>query len=175
PPVREPGDRAAALAGRDSGAGGDDAAGRLPLQAAARVACRPGLRGARSERAAPAPLRGVERLPRRPRRIRYALLRPLARRLARGDDRAARSPVAHRLPVPSGAQVASHAAAPAVRRLRGRGAPAASRPEPARLHPGRAAVAARRPARLTWRSTSPPEGGPPRFSSRGRASSSRTT
>ena len=77
-------------------------------------------------------------------RARAALQRPVARRLARRDDRAADASVVHRLPVPSGAAVAPDAPASAVRRLhrRGRereaaasraGAPARRQPQARRL------------------------------------------
>src|SRR5205807_308659 len=85
----------------------DQAAGGVSLQAASGLPRRAGLRGARGERAASAPLRGVERVPRRARRIRHAVLRALARRLAGRDDRAARSPLVHRLPVPPRAEVST--------------------------------------------------------------------
>src|SRR3989449_6479614 len=100
----------------------------------------------------------------------FRSLGPLARWLAGGDDRAAGPSLVHRVPVPSRAQVAPHAPSPAVRRIRGGGAPRAAR-QGRGARRGGATVRARRPARLTWSTTS----GPPRSSSRGRASSSPTT
>src|SRR5207253_9614929 len=57
-------------------------------------------------------------LSRRARGVRHALLGPLARWLARRDDRVARPSVVHRMPIPPRAQVAADAPAPAVRGLR---------------------------------------------------------
>src|SRR5256886_15486799 len=88
-----------------------------------------------------------------------SVLRALARRLAGRDDRAARSPLVHRLPVPPRAEVSTHPAAPPVRRVRGRCAPAAARQGHGAPRPGGAGVSTRRPPRLTCRSTS--EGGAP--------------
>src|SRR5205807_5171921 len=109
-----------------------------------------GVRDARGERAPPPPLRSQQRLSRRPGRIRNALLRALPRRVARGDDRAARSPLVRRLPVPSRAEVPADASPPAVRGVHWRRPGAAPRRH-RRCVPnrGRGLVGPGRPSRLT--------------------------
>ena len=81
------------------------------------------VRLAGDHRAAPAPLRGQQRLPRPAGRGRPGDQRDVARRLAGGVRRAARrgAPVLRRHPGPPGAQEPADPAAPAVRGLRPRG------------------------------------------------------
>src|SRR5204862_7166852 len=160
--VRESRDRADALTGGDSGDGRHDAAGRLSLPAPPRLTRGAGVQCHRGERAAPPSVRGLERVSRRTRGVRHALLGAVAGRLTGRNDRAAGPSVVHRLPVPSRTEVAADAPAPAVRGLRRR---RARSPETA---PTRRSV-----ARIPW-----PNGSrltTARFSSRVRASSSPTT
>ena len=105
--------------------GGTMRLGAYTAQAARRLPRGAGLRRHRDQRAPPAPLGGQQRLPRRARRVRAAALGPVARRRPGRDDRAARSRLVHRLPVPPRAQVAPDPAASALRRIRRRGARAA--------------------------------------------------
>ena len=72
----------------------------------------------RGERAAPAPLRGIESVSRRVRRARAAIEWTVSEWVARRDRRALGSSVVHRLPVPSRAAVPADAAAPVVRGAR---------------------------------------------------------
>jgi hypothetical protein len=103
--------------------------------------------GGRGERAPPAPLRGVEPLPRHVRAPRAAAQRALARRLARRDRGARRPPLVPRLPVPP--RSCSRA-----RRARTRSSPAfvgaaarAARAAPAHARARRRTRGARRGAR----------------------------
>src|SRR5690606_2385831 len=68
----------------------------------------------RDQRAAPAPLRGEQRLPRPSQPARHDLFRPFARRPLRRNPRAQRSPVVYRVPIPSGTQVPPQPPAPLV-------------------------------------------------------------
>ena len=100
------------------------AAGRLPRRARAGFHCGAGVSDHRGVRAAPAPLRGQQRLPRPHRRKRAEVLRHLARR-APGRVRRVRRrcpPVPRRHPGPPGAEEPAHPAASAVRRVHRRGA-----------------------------------------------------
>ena len=115
PDCPTPGDRADAVAARRERYGRHHAARRLHRPTASRIARGAGVRGDRDQRAAPAPLGGEQRLPRRPGRVRAPALGPVARRGAGRSDRAARPRLVHRLPVPSGAQVPADPAAPALR------------------------------------------------------------
>jgi CTP synthase len=113
-------------------AGDRDMGGTMRLGAAEGLGGGRGLRVDRDHRAAPAPLRGGQRLPRPVVRRRAGLLRYLAGRDAGGVRRAARRrpPVLRRDPGSPRAQEPAHPAAPAVRRVR----------------PGRHRLPGRRPA-----------------------------
>jgi len=147
--AREPGHRVDAVAGRDSGDGRHDAAGRLSLPAAPRLARRAGVQRDRGQRAPPSPLRSLERVPRRVRRIRPAGVGVVAGRLAGRDDRAAGSSVVHRLPVPPRAEVAADAAASVVRGICRRGGQSPEAASTPGQGGGDGRTRARRPHRLT--------------------------
>ena len=128
PDARPQRDRPPARAAQYQGQGGHDAPRPLPDR---------GPRGQRGlarvwrghhPRAPPPPLRGQQRLPRRPREERAPHLRDLGGKAARRDHRAARSSVVRGRPVPSGVPLPAVGAAPALRGLREGGArPARSR------------------------------------------------
>ena len=80
--MRQPGHLADGVAAARDRHGRHDAARRVSLPARARLARRRGVRRRRGERAAPPPLRGLERVPRPVRRARAAAQRALARRLS---------------------------------------------------------------------------------------------
>ena len=100
--------------------GGTMRLGLLPGQAARGLGRRRGLRRGRGRRAAPAPLRGQQRLPRRARGGRPGLLRALARQGARRVRRAAPrgAPLLRLDAGPPRVQVAPAPRPPAVRRAR---------------------------------------------------------
>ena len=116
-----PGDRPPPGAEGDRGSGRHDAARRAGGRAVrghpdSRHLRRPGDRA----RAAPAPVRGEQRLPRPAGQGRPRHLGHVPGRAARRDHRAAGPPVVRREPVPSGVQVAPHAAGSALQRVRRR-------------------------------------------------------
>ena len=132
PDCADAGHRADGVAAHVTDMGGTMRLGAYTAPAPARLARGAGLRDQRDQRAAPAPLGGQQRVPRRARRVRAAALGPVARRRLVEIDRAAGPRLVHRLPVPSGAQVAADAAASAVRRVHRRRAAAHGRGAPAR-------------------------------------------
>ena len=90
--------------------GGTMRLGRLHRAASARLARGAGLRRAGDQRAAPSPLGGQQRLPRRARRARAAAARASRPTAAWSRSSSCPTTLVHRLPVPSRAQVAARRA-----------------------------------------------------------------
>ena len=116
--TEHPGHRLHARPARHGGQGRHDAPRALSGPPDARLEGRRGLRPGGHLRAASPPLRGEQPLPPDARGGRHAAVRPVARRPAGRDRRAARPPVVRGQPVPSRVQVPAGAPAPAVRRVR---------------------------------------------------------